>query len=114
MTAAVAIAEVGEGEMVACEVDGAQVLICQVGGRFYAVHNQCSHARQMLHGGTLVGHQIRCPLHGGRFDVRTGECQGPPATRPIQTLPIQLEKGRVHVDVSALAERPRPRFGPLN
>ena len=100
--------------MVACEVDGANVLICQVQGQFYAVHNQCSHARQMLHTGALVGYQIRCPLHGGRFDVRTGECQGPPAIRPIQTLPLMLEDGKVHVDVSGLAERPRLRFGPLN
>ena len=104
MKPAIPIAQVGEGEMSGCVVDGVKVLVCQVEGRFYAVHDQCS---------TLVGHQVRCPLHGGRFNVRTGACEGPPATNPIQTFPLMLERGRVHVDVSGLEERPRPRFGPL-
>jgi len=77
------------------------------------VHNQCSHARQMLHSGALVRHQVRCPLHGGRFDVRTGACEGPPATLPIQSFPLMLEHGKVHVDVSGLKQRAGPRFGPL-
>ena len=99
--------------MTACEIDGVKVLICRVDGEFYALHNQCSHARQMLHTGTLVGHQIRCPLHGGRFNVRTGVCEGPPAVSPVQTFPLALESGKVHGDVSGLAPRARPRFGPL-
>ena len=113
MKAAVPIAQVGEGEMAACEVDGVKVLVCQVEGQFYALHDQCSHARQALHAGTLVGHQVRCPLHGGRVNVRTGACEGPPAILPVQTFPLALERGKVHVDVSGLEERPRPRFGPL-
>ena len=113
MKPALPIAKVGEGEMAACDVDGVKVLVCQVEGRFYALHNQCSHARQALHTGALVRHQIRCPLHGGRFDARTGACAGPPATLPIKTFPLMLENGKVHVDVSGMQERPRPRFGPL-
>lgn len=113
MKPAVTIAQVGEGEMTGCVIDGVKVLVCQVEGRFYAVHDRCSHARETLHKGTLVGHQVRCPLHGGRFNVRTGACEGPPAINPIQTFPLMLERGRVHVDVSGLEERPRPRFGPL-
>ena len=113
MKPAMPVAQVGDGEMAACEIDGVKVLVCQVRGRFYALHNQCSHARQMLHSGSLVGHQVRCPLHGGRFNVRTGACEGPPAMTPIQTFPLMLEHGKVHVDVSGLEQAPRPRFGPL-
>ena len=114
MKPAVAMAAVGEGEMAACQVEGVKVLVCQVEGRFYALHDLCSHARQALHGGTLSGHQLRCPLHGGRFDVRTGKCLGPPAVLPVQTFPLQLQAGKVHVDVSGAKDRPRPQFGPLN
>jgi len=99
--------------MAACDVDGVTVLVCQVEGRFYALHNQCSHARQALHAGTLVGHQVRCPLHGGRFNVRTGACEGPPANAPVQTFPLMLERGKVHIDVSGYKQPARPRFGPL-
>ena len=107
------MAQVGEGEMTGCVVDGVSVLVCQVEGRFYAVHDQCSHAREALHRGTLAGHQVRCPLHGGRFNVRTGDCEGPPPTKPIQTFPLMLENGKVHVDVSVLEQPARPRCGPL-
>ena len=113
MKPAIAIAAVGEGGMAACEVDGVKLLVCQVGGQFYALHNQCTHARQSLEGGTLVGHQLRCPLHGARFNVRTGACEGPPAILPLQTFPLMLENGKVHVDVSGLKKPARPRFGPL-
>ena len=114
MTPICSIAAVGEGEMVASEVDGVKVLVCQVEGQFHALQDQCSHARQALHAGTLIGHRLRCPLHGGLFDVRSGACLGPPATKPVTTFPVLLEAGKVHVDVSGAKERPRPRFGPLN
>ena len=100
--------------MAACLVDGVKVLVCQVEGRFYALHDQCSHARQALHEGALNGHELRCPLHGGRFDVRTGACLGPPATLPVASFPVQIERGKVHVDTSGLPERPKPKFGLLN
>ena len=114
MKPAVPIATVGEGAMAACEVDGVRVLVCQVDGAYYALHNQCSHAHQALDGGTLKGHMLRCPLHGGRFDVRTGACLGPPASLPVATFPVEVERGKVHVDVSGLQPRQQPRFGPLN
>ena len=114
MKPALPMAAIGEGRMAACQVDGVAVLICQVEGRFYALHNQCSHARQALHEGVLNGHEVRCPLHGGRFDVRTGACLGPPATRPVASFPVQMERGKVHVDTSGAPQRSAPRFGPLN
>ncbi len=114
MKAALSIASVVEGDMIPCEVDGVKVLVCQVDGQFYALHNECSHARQALHSGVLSGHQVRCPLHGGRFDVRTGACLGPPATLPVAAFPVQLEMGKVHVDVSGHQPQARPRFGLLN
>ena len=99
--------------MAACQVDGVSVLICQVEGRYYALHNECSHARQALHAGALRGHEVRCPLHGGRFDVRTGDCLGPPASKAVTSFPVQLEGGRVHVDVSGADRRQPPRFGQI-
>jgi 3-phenylpropionate/trans-cinnamate dioxygenase ferredoxin component len=103
----------GDGEMVACDVDGVSVLICRVDGRFHAVSNRCSHASQVLATGKLRGHELTCPLHGARFDVRTGQVLSAPATQAIKTFPVALEGGKVCVTVTA-ADRPaRPKFGPL-
>jgi len=103
----------GEGDMVACDVDGVSVLICRVDGEYYAVANRCSHASQPLATGRLWGCELTCPLHGARFDVRTGQALSAPATEPIRTFPVTLDKGKVCVAVTA-ADRPaKPRFGPL-
>ncbi|MCH8142588.1 MAG: Rieske 2Fe-2S domain-containing protein, partial [Proteobacteria bacterium] len=84
MKAVLSMAALAEGEMVACQVDGVDVLICQVRGSYYAVSNRCSHAGQTLSGGKLNDHAIRCPLHGAQFDVRTGKCLEAPAKHPIK------------------------------
>ncbi len=93
------MAALAEGEMVACQVDGVDVLICQVRGSYYAVSNRCSHAGQTLSGGKLNDCAISCPLHGAQFDVRTGKCLAAPATQPIKSFPVTLQGGKVFVAI---------------
>ena len=95
------MAALGEGEHVAVQVDGIPILVCQVEGQFYALRNQCSHAQQPLSSGRLRGFEITCPLHGARFDVRSGSCNGGPAPQPIQTFPVTLEGGKVNVMIGS-------------
>lgn len=102
-TPVIPMAALGEGETTVVKVRGVEILLCQVEGQFYAVAAQCSHARQSLAGGRLRGHQIACPLHGARFDIRNGDCLAAPATRPIATFPVTLEGGKVCVDVGDAA-----------
>jgi nitrite reductase/ring-hydroxylating ferredoxin subunit len=112
--AVVSLAELDDGEMIARDVDGVDVLLCKVDGEYYAVANRCSHAQQALATGKLKGHIINCPLHGARFDVRDGRCLAAPATLPIKTFPVTLEGGKVNVTVTADDRPARPQFGPLN
>ncbi|TDJ27675.1 MAG: non-heme iron oxygenase ferredoxin subunit [Gammaproteobacteria bacterium] len=99
MKAVLSMAALAEGEMVACQVDGVDVLICQVRGSYYAVSNRCSHAGQTLSGGKLNDWAISCPLHGAQFDVRTGKCLAAPATQPIKSFPVTLQGGKVFVAI---------------
>lgn len=114
MKPVVSMTALADGEMIACDVDGVDVLLCKVAGQHYAVSNHCSHARQTLVTGKLKGYEISCPLHGARFDVRDGRCLAAPATRPISTFAVTLEGGKVHVTVSDEDRPPKPRFGPMN
>jgi 3-phenylpropionate/trans-cinnamate dioxygenase ferredoxin component len=45
--------------------------------------------------------EIECWLHGSRFDLRTGEPLGLPATEPVAVYPCQISGNDVLVDVSA-------------
>ena len=95
----VATSELGDGQMVACQVDGVEVLVCRVRGEYYAVADLCSHARQALSKGRLRGTEVTCPLHGARFDVRDGRCLAKPAIKPIATFAVAVEDGNVYVRV---------------
>jgi len=101
-TVKISMADLDEGESTGIKVDGMDVLVCHVEGQFYALHAQCSHARQSLVKGKLRGFQLVCPLHGARFDVRTGACSAGPAQEPIKSFPVTMEAGRVCIDVSKL------------
>lgn len=41
--------------------------------------------------------QYHCPCHHGLFDMKTGAVVGGPPPRPLDTLPVRVENGEVHV-----------------
>jgi len=73
------------------------VLLCNVGGQHHAVSNVCPHSRMPLSEGSLRGFTVICPLHGARFDVRTGACLAGPATSDLAVYPVRVENGQVIV-----------------
>lgn len=87
----------GDGDTHAAEVGGWPVLLGRDGGRVFALVNRCSHAGSPLEGGKLKRGTLTCPLHGARFDVATGACQGP--YRPLATIEVRIEEGWISVAV---------------
>jgi 3-phenylpropionate/trans-cinnamate dioxygenase ferredoxin subunit len=94
---AVPVDEVAPGRSRRCIVDGQAVLVCNVGGDYYAVADTCTHDRGPLGEGRLRGHFIECPRHGSRFDVRDGVVQTPPAVRSVATYPVRVHGDAVEV-----------------
>ena len=60
------------GTMVGAEVAGERVLVANVGGEFFAMKAECNHRGGPLDEGTLEGNVVTCPLHGSKWDVKTG------------------------------------------
>ena len=112
--AVIPAADLTDGQMRQCRVGDVDVLLCRVAGQVYAVSDQCSHARQSLSAGKLRGHDVICPLHGARFDVRDGACRSAPATKPIRSFPATEVDGGIEVAVTPDPPRPKPKFGPMN
>ena len=71
-------------------------------GQLYAVDDTCTHANVSLSEGELDGHTLECWLHGSRFDIRSGEPSGPPATIPINVYPVKVENDEVFVGTTPL------------
>jgi len=85
----------------AVEVDGTEVAIVRTGDRFYAIADECSHAAVPLSEGDVEGCTLECYLHGSRFDLRTGEPLGLPATEPVPVFRCRVDGDDVLVDLAA-------------
>ncbi|MBJ6611098.1 MAG: non-heme iron oxygenase ferredoxin subunit [Candidatus Thiothrix moscowensis] len=75
--------------------NGKRILVCNVNGEFYAVDDRCTHGDSSLYLGCLKGDRVHCSLHGGEFNVKTGEPVAEPADVPLQTYPVSLVDGRI-------------------
>jgi naphthalene 1,2-dioxygenase system ferredoxin subunit len=76
-----------------------EIALFHVGEELYATGNLCTHGAARLCDGFLDGHQIECPLHQGRFDVRNGHAACEPAVDPLPVYPVKIEGSRVYVKV---------------
>jgi nitrite reductase/ring-hydroxylating ferredoxin subunit len=97
-------AAVKEGEIVEVTVNEQPVALARVGGQLFAVSAICTHQYANLCDGTLDGQILVCPLHGGGFNIRTGQAILLPPTEPLATYEVRGEGGKVLVST-----QPRPR-----
>jgi naphthalene 1,2-dioxygenase system ferredoxin subunit len=78
---------------------GVELALYKVDGEVYATAALCTHGNARLCDGFLDGHEIECPLHQGKFDIRNGHASCEPATDPVRVYPVKIENGRVFVDL---------------
>ena len=87
----------GEGDVLGVVIGGKEIALYDLDGTLYATDDICTHAYAKLSDGWLDRGEIECPLHAGRFDVRTGEATAPPCTDPVKTYPVRLAGAEIQV-----------------
>ena len=93
--------DVPKSTAISADVDGTQIAIVHgEDGVFYAVYDECSHAAVPLSEGEVEGCTLECWLHGSRFDLRTGEPTGLPATEPVPVYPVEIRDGDIYVSLT--------------
>ena len=78
--------EISDGKMKHVEVDGKEILIANIGGKFYAINDRCGHMNALLSMGNLTGNTVTCPFHGAKFDVTNGKKISEPILTPSQEM----------------------------
>ena len=68
--------DVPQDDVIGVAVDGHDIALYGVDGEVFAT-------------------DIECPLHQGKFDVRSGQPTCAPATEALRTYPVKIEGGRV-------------------
>ena len=99
--------EIAPGAAISANIDGVDVAIVHgQDGEFYAIYDECSHAAVPLSEGEVEGCTLECWLHGSRFDLRSGQPTGLPATVPVPVYPVELRDGFVFVSLSPKGSSP--------
>ena len=92
--------EIPVGAIVALDVRGTRIAVANVGGKYYAFDDACTHEQcSLTEMGELAGTTVTCTCHGSEFDVRTGKVLAPPATVPVKVYATRVEGDTLRIDI---------------
>jgi nitrite reductase/ring-hydroxylating ferredoxin subunit len=89
--------EIAPGETLRVEVGVTLICLANVGGRIYAVSDDCPHIGGALSDGELTGCTLTCPVHLAQFDVRDGRVLRGPARDDVPTYAVRVEGDQIFV-----------------
>ncbi|MGQ0794204.1 MAG: non-heme iron oxygenase ferredoxin subunit [Deltaproteobacteria bacterium] len=90
-------AEIPLGGVKSFVAEGEIIAVCNAGGVFYAVRDECSHMDYPLSDGELEGETITCLYHGAKFCLKTGGALSLPAVEGIETFEVRVEGDDLYV-----------------
>lgn len=98
------LGDVAPGEMKPVDISGLKpIAVFNANGKFYATSNICTHNIAMLTDGYFEGETVECPLHGGSFDIKTGEPLSFPCEIPLQTYPVVVDGDEIYIETPSVA-----------
>ena len=65
--------EIPAGNMKHVEIDGKEIAITNINGKYYAFDDRCGHSSARLSMGVINGNVVTCSFHGAQFDCTTGK-----------------------------------------
>lgn len=89
--------ELAPGQWRVVDAEGAQIVVFNLDGEYFAIEDLCTHDGGQLTGGSIEGGEIVCPRHGARFCIRTGAALTAPAYEATAKFPVRVENGEIQV-----------------
>jgi anthranilate 1,2-dioxygenase ferredoxin subunit len=93
-----ATAEVGEEFPVRVVAEGFAYAVYRLADAYYVTADECTHGPGSLGEGVIVGEEVECPFHQGRFHIPTGRPSLPPCTIPVRVWKAHILNGQVCID----------------
>jgi nitrite reductase/ring-hydroxylating ferredoxin subunit len=98
LVALCAAADVEPDTPVRVLLDNVAYAVFSLNGRFYVTQDQCTHGPGSLADGFVMGAEIECPFHQGRFDICTGRATAAPCTEALRTWTVHALDGQIFID----------------
>ena len=99
LTFAAHLSDLVEDEPLPVTIGDEKIALYLLEGDVYATHNVCTHQYALLSDGYMEDGCIECPLHQGKFDIRTGATACAPVTQPIRVYAVHVEGDTIMVDL---------------
>ena len=96
---AINVDEIDEEDVMPVEIDNKEIAIYKVKGKVFATADLCTHGQAYLSEGIVVGEVIECPLHQGRFCLKTGKALSAPVSEPISIYETKMEDSKVYIRI---------------
>ena len=93
------VADVRAGGALQVSVGNELIAVYNLGGRFYATSDICTHQQANLSEGYIDGENIECPLHQALFHIPTGKALSEPASADLKTYPVKEANGFIYIEV---------------
>ncbi len=91
--------ELDEEDVMPFEFNGREYAIYHSIDGFFASDGMCTHEEEPLADGIVIDNVIECPLHQGRFDLRSGKALSAPVCVDLQTFPVQIHDGDIYIQI---------------
>jgi len=75
---------------------------------YHATEGFCTHGKHHLANGLVMGCQIECPKHNGRFEYKTGKPVRAPVCVALKTYEVEVMEGKVCLNLDATSARDEP------
>ena len=98
--------DIQPSQMREVEVNGENICVVNVEGKYYAIGSICTHEGGPLADGTLEGYEVECPWHNSKFDVRTGEVTSPPASEPEPAYEVKVDGNNILIKTQGKRKSP--------
>ena len=67
--------DVPQGKLHKVSIEGKEILLVNLDGKYYAMDDTCTHAGASLSDGKLDGSVVTCDWHGAQFNCNTGRLE---------------------------------------
>jgi len=93
------LSDIPSQEMRCVSLHDRNVLVANTLDGVFVADEMCTHEDARLCDGNLSGTLVKCPLHGSRFDLRTGEVLDDPANQDLVIYPVTVVDDEVFVSL---------------
>ncbi|MEO2201101.1 MAG: non-heme iron oxygenase ferredoxin subunit [Nitrosopumilus sp.] len=92
--------DISPGKMIKVSIDGKDILVANIDGKYCATDDSCTHSGSSLSEGKLDGCVITCGWHAAQFDCGTGKLvKFPVKIRDLASYNVIVESDNVFVEM---------------